>query len=349
MNDITSKSDITIKQAMKKLNQSGEKCLVIVDDKKILLGTFSDGDLRKAILSGAEMTSSIEGFYQNKPTVLKKGKYNQDEAKSLFTKNKFDLIPVINDHGVLKDILLWENIFNISKNDKIGNLNVPVVVMAGGQGTRLEPFTKILPKPLIPVNEKSIIEHIIERFTKIGCLNFFFTINYKGKILKAYFEEIDHKYNVEFIEEKKPLGTAGSLQFIKGIISEPFFVTNCDIIIKTNYESIYNFHVDGCYDITLIASAKEYVIPYGTCTLNDDGHLSHIIEKPKYDFLINTGLYVLNPDILELIPKSKTYHITHLIKDAKKQDRKIGVFPIDEDDWVDIGQWAEYKKAIEIL
>ena len=145
------------------------------------------------------------------------------------------------------------------------------------------------------------------------------------------------------------MGTAGSLQYLKGKFDKPFFVTNCDIIIKADYASLYEFHKKNNYDITLVASTKEYIIPYGTCELNGDGHLSHINEKPKFDFLINTGLYVLNPDILQLIPKNKFYHITHLIEDAKNQGKKVGVFPVDDDVWIDIGQWAEYKKAMKSL
>ena len=151
------------------------------------------------------------------------------------------------------------------------------------------------------------------------------------------------------IDENNPLGTAGSLQYLNGKFDKPFFVTNCDIIIKAEYASLYEFHKNNNFDITLVASAKEYIIPYGTCELNSDGHLSHINEKPKYDFLINTGLYVLNPDILGLIPENKFYHITHLIEDAKNQGKKVGVFPIEEEDWIDIGQWVEYKKALSIL
>ena len=113
--------------------------------------------------------------------------------------------------------------------------------------------------------------------------------------------------------------------------------------------NLYEFHQKGCYDITLVASAKEYIIPYCTCELNGDGHLSHINEKPKYDFLINTGLYILNPDVLSMIPQNKFYHITLLIEDAKNIDKKVGVFPIDDEAWIDVGQWAEYKKAVDIL
>ena len=347
MKDIAVQPNITIRQAMKKLSQSGEKCLVIVDEKNTLLGTLSDGDLRKAILIGSEMSDSIQRIYQSNPTVLIDGEYEKEDIKKIFTQQRFDLIPVVNNRGELIDIFLWDKILNNGKKDQKEKLNVPVVIMAGGKGTRMEPFTKILPKPLVPIHEKPIIEHIIERFTEIGCSDFHLTVNYKSKILKAYFEELQPEYDVAFVDEKEPLGTAGSLQYLNGKFDKPFIVTNCDIIIKADYASLYEFHQKNNYDITLVASAKEYIIPYGTCELNDEGHLAHINEKPKYDFLINTGLYILNPDILNFIPKDKFYHITHLIEDLKNSDKKVGVFPVDDDDWIDIGQWAEYQKTID--
>jgi dTDP-glucose pyrophosphorylase len=347
MKNITVPHNITIRQAMKKLSQSGEKCLVIVNEKNILLGTLSDGDLRKAILNGSETSDSIQQIYQSNPTVLFDGGYEKEDVKKIFTQQRFDLIPVVNNRGELIDIFLWGEILNNGKKDQKAKINVPVVIMAGGKGTRMEPFTKVLPKPLIPIHEKPIIEHIIERFTEIGCSDFYVTVNYKGKILKAYFEELQPEYDVSFVDENEPLGTAGSLQYLKGKFDKPFFVTNCDIIIKADYASLYKFHQKNNYDITLVASAKEYIIPYGTCELNDDGHLSHINEKPKYDFLVNTGLYVLNPEVLKIIPKNKYFHITDLIEALKNSGKKIGVFPVDDDDWIDIGQWAEYQKAID--
>ena len=145
------------------------------------------------------------------------------------------------------------------------------------------------------------------------------------------------------------MGTAGSLKLLQNILSGPFFVTNCDIIIKTDYYAFYNFHVKGGYDISLVASEKEYVIPYGTCELNENGNLLRINEKPKYDFLINSGLYILNSDVLSYIPDDKFFHITDLINALKSDNKKIGVFPILEDNWLDIGQWNEYKKTVDKL
>ena len=345
--EITVQPDIIVRQAMRKMSQSGVKCLVIIDEKKLLLGTLSDGDVRKAILDGVTIGGSIKKIYNPNPTVLVEGKFKLDEVKQLFVINKFDLIPVVNDSGKLIEILSWETIFeNKEKNDEV-ILDTPVVIMAGGKGSRLEPFTMVLPKPLVPVHEKPVIEHIIERFTNIGVREFIITLNYKARIMKAFFEELSPDYKIDFIEEKKPLGTAGSLKLLEKKFDKPFLVTNCDIIIKADYLALYEFHLKNSYDITLVASMKNYTIPYGTCELNNEGHLKKINEKPEYDFLINTGLYIVNPDLLQLIPRGELYHITHLIKDAKDQGKRVGVYPISDEAWIDVGQWAEYRKALE--
>jgi dTDP-glucose pyrophosphorylase len=349
MIDITIHSYITIRQAMKKLGQSGKKCLVVIDEKNTLLGTLTDGDLRKAILKGANVGDSIFDIYQSKPTVLVEGKYELTEAKKLFIKNNFDLLPVVDDQNKLVEIILWESVFKNGTNRQNEKLAVPVVIMAGGKGTRLEPFTKVLPKPLVPIHEKPIIEHIFKSFTDVGVHEFIITVNYKARILKAFFEELRPDYSVDFVEEKEPLGTAGSLKLLENRFDTPFFVTNCDIIIKTDYPDLYAFHQKHGYDITLVASMKNYIIPYGTCELNGEGQLKQINEKPEYDFLVNTGLYVLNPEVLHLIPVDKLYHITQLIEDAQKNGKKVGVYPIDDDDWIDVGQWSEYQKAVERL
>ena len=346
MKDIKVLPDISIREAMKTLSKSGEKCLVVLDQNDILLGTLTDGDIRKAILKGVDVGYSIQNIYQSKPTVVIKGKYTLEGAKKLFIENKFDLIPVVDNKGKFVDVLFWETILVNKKNNKNNKLNVPVIIMAGGKGTRLEPFTKVLPKPLVPIHEKPIIEHIIERFTDVGVNQFVLTVNYRALIMKAYFEELKPDFSVNFIEEKIPLGTAGSLKSLENRYKKSFIVTNCDIIINTDYNDLYKFHNNNDYDITLVASMKNYIIPYGTCELNREGYLKKINEKPSYDFLVNTGLYILNPEVLQLIPKGKFYHITNLIEDAKKNGKRVGVYPIDDDDWIDIGQWEEYKKAI---
>ncbi len=349
MKNLIVDKNISIVKAMKKLNESGQKGLIIVEDQNLLMGTLTDGDIRKAILNGANISSSIDLIYNRKPTFLVEGAFSFEAVKKIFLERKFDLIPVVDEEGRHVDTLFWEKIFKKNRNKRKEKINVPVVIMAGGKGSRLTPFTNILPKPLVPVHNKPIIEHIIDRFYEFGCNNFYMTVNYKARILKAYFDELQPDYNMSFVDESEPLGTAGCLRLLNGKFDEPFFVSNCDIIVKTNYQKIYDFHQKGGFDVTLVASAKEYIIPYGTCELNSNGHLSHINEKPQYNFLINTGLYILNPDILPFIPKNKFYHITHLIEEVKNRGKKVGVYPVDDEAWIDVGEWAEFKKATEKL
>jgi len=349
MKDITIKSDITINNAMKALSETGKKCLLVVDDNNKLLGTLTDGDLRRGILKGIDFNNSIEEIYNQDPIVLKEGMFKMEEVGAIMTAREIDLVAIIDEHWRVCSYLTWEEVFSNVKNPKKKSLTVPIVIMAGGKGARLEPFTKILPKPLIPIQEKPVIEHILERFTDVGVNEFIITVNYKSLIMKAFFEELKPDYSVDFVEEEEPLGTAGGLKFLENKFNGPFMVTNCDIIIKTDYSDLYEFHKKNGYDITLVASMKNYTIPYGTCELNDEGHLKQINEKPEYEFLVNTGLYVLNPNVLSLIPKNKLYHFTHLIKDAQKSGNRVGVYPIDDDAWIDIGQWAEYQKAVERL
>ena len=347
MKDIAVQPGMTIRQAMKRMSQLGEKCLVIVDEKNTLLGTLSDGDLRKAILNGSEMNDSIQQIYQSNPTVLIDGEYEKEDIKKIFTQQRFDLIPVVNNRGELIDIFLWGEILNNGKKDQKAKINVPVVIMAGGKGTRMEPFTKVLPKPLIPIHEKPIIEHIIERFTEIGCSDFYVTVNYKGKILKAYFEELQPEYDVSFVDENEPLGTAGSLQYLKGKFDKPFFVSNCDILVKTDYSEVANFHLKGKYSITIVGSMIHHTVPYGVCEIKNDGELVGIAEKPEYDYLINTGFYMMNPEVLDLIPDDSHTDMTSVIEMLKNNKQKVGVFPISKDSWYDVGEWSQYAHTLE--
>lgn len=331
---------------MKALDNTAEKCLLVVDKQGELLGTLTDGDIRRKILTGAPFTEEISSVYFNQPHTLLLNSFSDEEAKAILREKKLPLLPVIDSEDLVVDYVTWQKM-GAEEPASTSLSEVPVVIMAGGKGARLKPFTDILPKPLMPVREKTIIEHIIDQFTSYGCKNFFISVNYKSKIIKAYFEELDPSYDVTFIEEKNPLGTAGGLGLLKDKIKKPFFVSNCDILIKTNFEKLFDHHSKGGFQMSLVASAKDHIIPYGTCDLAEDGSLKKINEKPSYEFLINTGLYVMNPEILKLIPSDKVFHATCLMENVKKTGGNIGVFPVNESSWIDIGQWGEYKNSFE--
>ena len=349
MKNITIKPSATIKEAMELLDKTAEKVLLVIAADKKLIGTLTDGDIRRHILKDQNLTAYIKNIYKRDPVFVFQEDFNSENIKKVFTENKINLIPVLDKNKRIIEYLSWEKVFGNDRNKKKQKITTPVVIMAGGKGTRLEPFTKVLPKPLIPVGDKTVIDHIIDRFRVYGINEFYITINYMAKIMRAYFEEKCPDYTISFAEEDEPRGTAGSLKLIKDKISAPFFVSNCDIIIEADYADLYNFHKKSGCDITLVAATKQFNIPYGVCELNGNGSLKNINEKPEYNFLVNTGLYVLNPDILELIPDNGTFHITHLMGKVQDNGGRVGVYPVSEGAWVDVGQWAEYRNALKVI
>jgi|TARA_Y100000294_G_scaffold73554_1_gene69399 dTDP-glucose pyrophosphorylase len=339
-----------IKNALKQMTETGEKCLVVVDKKNKLLGTLSDGDVRKAILNGKIHKDKINEYYQKRPTFLKEENYSLSQAKHIFLKKRIDVIPIVEKSKKVLDVITFENIFKKNKNNiRSKTFSKTVIIMAGGRGSRLEPFTNVLPKPLVPINNKPVIEHIIEKYVENNVSNFFITSNYKSKIMKAYFQEMKPKFKLTFVDELKPLGTAGGLRLLEGKIKKPFIVANCDTIININFDNLMHFHVSNGNDATLVVSSKEHVIPYGTCQLTKKGYLHKIVEKPKFDFFVNVGLYVFNPNLIKLIPRNKTYDMTHFIQLMKTKKKQVGVYPIDDESWIDVGQWSEYRKAVDRL
>jgi dTDP-glucose pyrophosphorylase len=340
-------TDSTVKDVLKQMNISGVKTIFIVY-KERLIGSVSDGDIRRAILSDISLEENVQIIMNNNPKIIFQD-YNIDDVKEIFLNNRFEAIPVIDNNKRIIKIIFWNDLFK--KDDIIYDqiVNVPVVIMAGGRGTRLEPFTKILPKPLIPIGEKTIIEHIIDEYKQYGIKDYYITVNYKANMIKAYFEDYSNDIQIHFVQENKPLGTAGSLKLVKDSINSSFFVSNCDIIIKTNYSDIFDFHKNGNYDLTLVASMQHYEIPYGICEIENGGNLIKITEKPEYDFLVNTGMYILEPNVLKYIPENDFFHITHLFEKLKSMNKRIGVYPVSKNSWIDIGQWDEYKKNLNIL
>lgn len=332
---------ITIKVALKLMDETAHKTLFVIKERK-LVGCISDGDIRRAILKEIKLNQPISLVMNTKPTFATEG-YNIEKIKSLFVKKRFEAIPVIDNYGIIKEILYWNEIYS-EEFEKYPKLSNPVIIMAGGKGTRLEPFTNILPKPLIPVGDKTMIETIIDEYLKYSINQFYISVYHKSKIIKAYFEEINHPYQVSYIEEEAPMGTAGSLKLVEDKFDEPVFISNCDIMIKEDYSKILDFHINANYDITVVASMQHYQIPYGVCELNSDGSLSQINEKPEYDMLVNTGMYIINPQVFKLIPSDTFYHITQLIESTLKLNKKVGVYPVSEKSWIDVGQWNEFNK-----
>jgi NDP-sugar pyrophosphorylase family protein len=342
--------NLSIRDSVKKLDNAGIGFVSVIDEENKIKGIVTDGDFRRAVLSGISLDDPIISIANKNFIYLKQG-YTKEDMENVFLNNDIAQVPVLNDDE-LQEIILRQNIPFIKKENKEEQdtkINIPVVIMAGGTGTRLKPFTHIMPKPLIPIGNKPLLELIIDRFLVSGVNDFFLLLNYKANMIKAYFEEKPIFKNLHFLTEEFPMGTAGALKKLKGIINSTFIVSNCDIIIKTDYRKIIGFHKRGKYDLTLVACMQHFKIPYGICSIEEGGCLKEISEKPEFDYLVNTGMYILEPVILEYIPDNTFFHFTQLIEELKKKNIRIGVYPVYENSWIDVGQWEEYRKAIKYL
>ena len=209
--------------------------------------------------------------------------------------------------------------------------------MAGGRGKRLKQFSNYFPKPLFPVGDITAVEYIMNNFSKYGVKKFFLSLHYKKNLIKSYLKENNYK-NIKYIEEKIPLGTAGCLGLIKGKIKDDFFLINCDSILSINLEKFYEFHKRNNFQITMVAASKNFKISYGACEINKkNGHLIRIKEKPNFNYLVSTGLYLIKPKVINKVIKNKPIEMDILIKKIKNKGGKIGVFPISENNWIDVG------------
>jgi dTDP-glucose pyrophosphorylase len=339
----------TIRQAMEQLEKTEEKIVFVVDEGSRLVGSLTDGDIRRWILSDGDLSAQVARVCNCNPHVAQEGYVIEQLRTDMITGN-FGCVPVVNASREVVQLVFWKEVFQGEVAVKAKRqLKLPVVIMAGGRGTRLAPFTNVLPKPLIPIGEKTVIELIIDQFLPYGLDRFHLSINYKSKILKSFFEELTPAYSVKFLEETRPRGTAGALRELFAATSENLIVTNCDIVIEADLADLVSFHEGNDYDLTLVASLKEYHIPYGVCELEKGGSLARIKEKPQYSFLVNTGMYVVRRDRLNLIPSDEKCDMTDFIEEVKRVGGRIGVFPIGENAWTDTGEWTEYRKAIDHL
>jgi dTDP-glucose pyrophosphorylase len=340
----------TIKDALKRLTSTSARILLVTDAKEKLLGTLTDGDIRRAILKGKTVNNKIEDAYNKNPHYFFTDNFSIEKAKPLLISEKLELIPILDRKRKIVDCVSYDTL--ISSEDKFLNippLNIPVVIMAGGKGTRLSPFTNILPKALIPLGDKTIAEIIIHEFLKHKIKNYFIILNHRGEMIKAYFNCLKKDYSIRYIHEEDFYGTAGSLKLLDKFIEDNFIVSNCDIIVKANYFDALNFHEENNSCLTLLSSIQTHTIPYGVINFKNGGKVTKIIEKPEYTLPINTGVYILNSSVLKYIPKKEVFQMTDLINILIKHKQNVFTYPVNAEDYIDIGQWEEYRKAIDIF
>lgn len=329
--------------AMEKLDRVGKKILFVVENG-ILLATITDGDIRRWILKRGDLHATVDKVanYHSKYLLEE----NRRSAQKFMKINEIEAVPIVDQQKKILSIIFW--------NDKEVNnkklKNVPVVVMAGGLGTRLYPYTKILPKPLIPIGEIPISELIINRFQQYGCEKFYLVVNHKKNMIKAYFNDLDRDYSIEFVEEEVPLGTGGGLRLARKNLDSTFILTNCDIIIDEDIAKIYEFHKEKKNLVTMVCSLKKVRVPYGVIEIDNNGEMMKMTEKPEFSYLTNTGVYVVEPEVIDEIQDNESIGFPDVMIKLRNKGQRIGIYPITENSWMDMGQLDdlyEMRKRIE--
>jgi len=330
----------SIKDALQRIEQLGiiNNDLFVVNEKEELLGSLSDGDLRRATLKGIGIGESVTKAMHSSPLFGRMNKITPDLVDKCREKN-IRFLPVVNDRGCIVQILdLLET--------QVA-LPVDVVLMAGGKGSRLLPLTEKVPKPLLKVGEKPIIEHNIDRLIKFGVTDFYISINYLGHLLKQYFGDGSAKQaKIEYICEEKPMGTIGSVKLHNNYQSEALLIMNADLLTNINFSDFYKAFITSDADMCVATTSYTVEVPYAVLEVTDNSRVTSLREKPSYTFHSNAGIYIIKKKILDLIPVDSFFDITDLMENLISSGMKVHSFPIIGY-WLDIGKKDDYYRAQE--
>jgi len=259
----------SLKDAFKSLDKGGIGLILVLDDEESFHGIMTDGDFRRAILSGVSLKAKV-GDICNTAYSFLLFPYKETQITQMFKNPKIRHLPIV-QNGKVVDVVVRDHYYAVEERIINALIDTPVVIMAGGKGSRLDPFTRILPKPLLPVGNKTILETIIDKFLPHQIGHFYLTVNYKSIVIKSYFDDLNPPYSLTYIEEDIPLGTAGALKFLESKVTKPFILTNCDILIDADYSDLVDYHNKEKNDITIVASLKHYNIHYGICEIENGG------------------------------------------------------------------------------
>ena len=336
-NNILIDKNTTLLETMKIIDDSSLQFAVVVDDGNYLLGTVTDGDIRRGILRGEGLNVPIKQVMNASPLTATI-RYNYSDCLNLLKKHKLKQLPIVDMDNRIVDIIFADEDPAAKSN---GN---SVILMAGGLGTRLRPLTENVPKPMLNVGNKPILETIIEGFKQHGFTNFILSVNYKKEVIQNYFQDGSALgVSITYIEEDKRMGTAGPLSLLKKKPTSPFFVMNGDLLTKVNFEQLLRFHEDSNAVATMCVREYEYQIPYGVIE-TDGQQLVSIKEKPLQRSFVNAGIYVLSPEIFDYLPQNKFYDMPDLFKQLIEKQKNVSAFPLREY-WLDIGHLADFERA----
>ena len=338
--------DMSVVEAMQKIDRNAKGILYIVDEQEHLLGSLTDGDIRRWIIRTGDLTGRASDMMYRAVRFLT----DDDRGKAADAMRRWQInsIPITDQKRQVTNIVIRsERSGEKDRKRKDALKGIPVIVMAGGKGTRLYPYTKILPKPLIPIGDVPILERILNAFCEYGADEFYLTVNYRKEMIRSYFREQKLPYRLHYVEEEKPLGTAGSIRYIKEAFHGPVIITNCDTLIESDYGKMMEHHRQCKNGMTVVSSLKNTTIPYGVIHSGEDGAVSDIEEKPKLSYFINTGMYIVDPEYLEAIPKGEFFHMTDLAAKLIGEGVQVGMYPISESSFLDMGEFEEMKKMEE--
>jgi dTDP-glucose pyrophosphorylase len=326
----------TIEKSLNVIDSGAVKIALVVDTNDKLLGTLSDGDIRRGLLRKKNLNDTIEDIYFKSPITAKKGS-SRDELLLLCSINKISQIPIIHDRKVI-DLFIIDNEFSRKKYEN------NVILMVGGLGARLRPLTNNTPKPMLNVGDKPLLQTILKGFVNSGFTNITMCLGYKANLIQDYFQDgSDFGASINYVIEEKRMGTAGALTLLKKGQNKPFFVMNGDLLTNINFEKMLDFHKLNNSKATMGVSEYDVKVPYGVVNLNNETIVS-IEEKPVHSFFINTGLYILEPECIDLIPNDEFYDMPSLFEKLIKNNKKTISFPLKEY-WLDIGRVVDYEKA----
>lgn len=336
--------DESIKKVIKKFDRNSSEIGICLNKKKEVVGIFTEGDFKKSVYSGIDLNMNVSKM-MNKNFQYVNNEKKIKRIKQIFKKNIFQYVLVIKNKK-FHSLISRQNILN----NKIKSKEMPnkIIIFAGGKGERLKPFTEVMPKALLPINNEPILKKIMNEFKFNGFNNFNIIVNYKSNILKTFFNVYKKEHKLSFVEEKDPLGTAGGL-YLLNKIKNTFFISNCDILVKSDYKEILNYHKKNKNILTIVACLKNVRIPYGVCEVNKNSLLKKMREKPEFDYLVNTGFYLAEPLILKHVPKKSFFNMDDLINNLRSKKLKIGVYPVRDNSWLDVGQWHEFRRTMNII
>ena len=331
----------TVEKAIQVLNETGLKIVLVADEDFILLGTVSDGDIRRSLLNGLTLSNSIETVLNSNPIVIEEG-LSSESALTLMTENKIQQIPIVDKKGKLSGLYLWDE---ISKKPKKPNL---MVIMAGGMGTRLYPQTENCPKPMLTISGKPILEHIINRAKSEGFTEFVVSIFHLGNIIEEFFGN-GEKFGVKitYLREESPLGTAGALGLITNVPDSPFIVTNGDVLTEIKYGEFLSFHNSHKMLATMAVRVQEWQNPFGVVDVKNYEVVGYD-EKPIARDYINAGIYAFNPEVLNMFEKSQKIDMSSFLQTFLNNGNQIAAFPIHEQ-WLDVGRPSDFVEAVNKL